>query len=149
MGTPASTAREREYIAFNRPIDWDTEAHLGTVFFGVETNREFPPLDIDTIRTLAEEGHLDLAASHNESPPGRELLEWAADVQERYTEHQFEIGFTGHMVSPDRPDARISIEGVSIRCPGPIPEALKTAVARRFAPDLLTVDDFFLEIRWD
>jgi hypothetical protein len=149
MSSDESGLRNRELLAFNRSIDWDHEAKLGTVFFGVEKSREFPPLDIRSIRQLANAGFLDLEASHNDAPAAGELLSFAREVVDQYREYQFEVGFIGYMVSPDRADSRIRLEGLSIRSPGPIPDQLKVTVARRFDPDILTVDDFVIELKWD
>lgn len=76
MGGSDSASRDRELVAFNRRIDWDREAQLGTVFFGVEKSRQFPPLDIGTIRALAAKDHLDLDAAHNDAPRAAELREY-------------------------------------------------------------------------
>lgn len=78
-----------------------------------------------------------------------ELLDFATGVVDHYREYQFEVGFSGYMVSPERSDSRIRLDGLSIRSPGPIPDELQSDVVRRFSPDLLTVDDFFIELRWD
>lgn len=141
--------RERERIAFGRNIDWDDEGLLGTVFFGPEAKSAFPPLPIRTIQALQDAGHLDLDSSHNEAPTAGALLEWAKAIQDEYLEHQFEIGFTGYMVSPARGDARTRLTGISIRAPGPIPESLKREAGSAFDPDLLEVDDFEILLHWD
>lgn len=149
MGGSSSGPREREYTAFKRPIDWDQEAQLGTIFFGVEKNDQFPPLDIATIRSLAKTGHLDLGASHNDAPSAGGLLAFASYVVDEYREYQFEVGLTGYMVSPERDDSRIRLDGLSIRSAGVIPDRLKGEVIREFSPDLLTVDDFVIRLKWD
>jgi hypothetical protein len=141
--------RQRERIAFGRRIDWESEARLGTVFFGPEKSRQFPPLPVGTAKSLLERGYVDAGARHNEAPPAGELVEWAESVQTRFKAHQFEVGLIGYMVSPHRSDARVALEGVSVRSPGPIPTGLKREVAKRFDPALLTVDDFYVELRWD
>jgi hypothetical protein len=149
MRSDDSMSREREQLAFNRSIDWAHESNLGTVFFGVEKSRQFPPLDIRSIRKLADAGYIDLEASHNDAPSAGELLSFARWVVDEYRDYQFEVGFIGYMVSPEREDSRIRLEGVSIRSPGPIPDQLKATVVRRFNPDLLTVGDFVIELKWD
>ena len=149
MSSRDSESREREQLAFNRQIDWDRESQLGAVFFGVEKSRQFPPLDIRSISRLADAGYIDLEASHNDAPSARELLSFAREVVDEYREYQFEVGFIGYMISPERKDSRIRLEGISIRSPGAIPEQLKAAVVRQFDPDLLTVDDFVIELKWD
>lgn len=149
MGGSDGAPDDRELLAFNRQIDWEREARVGTIFFGVEKSRQFPPLDVGTIRSLAEHDHIDLEASHNDSPPAGELLEFAKYVIDEYREYQLEVCLVGYMVSPDRGDSRVRLEGISIRSPGPIPDDLKSEVVRRFTPDLLTVDDFTIQMQWD
>ena len=141
--------KSRERIAVGRDIDWENEGLLGTVSFGPSSGDAFPPLPIRTIEELLEAGHLDPYASHNEAPPTVALLEWAKDTQEEYLKHQFEIGFTGYMVSPNRSDTRTRLTGISIQAPEPIPEPLKREAGRAFKPDLLVVDDFEILLTWD
>lgn len=145
----ATGDRGREEIAFGRPVEWATEADYGAVFFGPEKSRPFPPLPVGNAESLLENGYLDPGYRHNEAPPAGELVEWARSVQTRYRDHQFEVGLVGYVVSPEREDSRVALEGVSIRSPGPIPEALRREVAKRFSPDLLSVDDHELQLRWD
>jgi hypothetical protein len=141
--------RHRETIAFGGPIKWDDEAKYGVVFFSPEKAHQFPPLPVWTIETLIEAGYLDSSYRHNQAPPAERLLEWAASVQRRFKENQFEVGLTGYMVSPEREDSRIVLTGISIRSPGPIPESLKREVGREFTADLLSVDDFQIRVEWD
>lgn len=150
MTTPdVESDRERERIAFGRLVDWETESQFGTVFFGPEKSRQFPPLPVGNAQSLLERGYVDDRGRHNEAPPAGTLIEWAESVQTRYKPYQFEVGMIGYMVSPHRSDTRVAFEGVSIRSPGPIPTELKREVGKRFDPDLLTVDDFYIELVWD
>jgi len=149
MATSEPTDREREFIAFGRQIDWTAEGQLGTVFFGPEKHRTFPPLPIGPVRELMEKGYLDPTSHHNAAPSAETLLTWASDIHEDYRAYQFEIGLIGYMVGPQREDSRIELEGVSIRSAGPIPDELQAQVIREFSPDLLTVGDFVIELRWD
>lgn len=148
-GSHLEDARAREELAFGRPIEWASEAEYGAVFFGPEKSRQFPPLPVGNAETLLENGLLDPEYRHNDAPPAAELIEWARSVQTRYRDHQFEVGLIGYLVSPERDDARIAFEGVAIRSPGPIPTALRREVAKRFSPDLLSIDDFAVEMIWD
>lgn len=141
--------REREVLAFGRPVEWATEAEYGAVFFGPEKSRQFPPLPVGNAASLLEAGHVDPEYRHNDAPAAAELAEWARSVQTRHRDLQLEVGLIGYVVSPERNDTRIAFEGVSIRSPGPIPEALRREVAKRFSPDMLSIDDFSVEIIWD
>lgn len=149
MATEDPQNRKREHLAFGREIDWSAEGRLGTVFFGPEKGRTFPPLPIGTGQALIKEGYLDPRRRHNEAPPAGELVEWATTIFEEYRAWQFEIGLIGYMVGPHREDSRIALEGISIRSAGPIPEELQARVTRRFTPELLTVGDFTIEVLWD
>lgn len=140
---------EREIIAFGRPIEWEDEGLLGTVFFGPNKRRQFPPLPVGNIKTLIDEGYLEPTYQHNNAPTAEELIEFVETLQGEYASLQFEIGLVGYMTSPDRSDSRIALEGFSIRSPGPIPEEVKRKITKRFSPDLLTVDDFYIEVKWD
>lgn len=141
--------RTREELAFGRPVEWGAEADYGAVFFGPEKSHPFPPLPVGNAESLLENGYLDPGYRHNDAPPAGELIEWARSVQTRYRDHQFEVGLIGYMVSPEREDARVALEGVSVRSPGPVPEDLRREVAKRFSPDLLEVDDHAVVLRWD
>lgn len=142
-------SREREEIAFGRPVDWAREAQYGTVYFGPEKPHPFPPLPIGTVQTLLENGYIDPNYRHNDAPRAVRLIKWASSVQQEYKQEQFEIGLIGYFVSPERPDSRVALTGIFIRSPGPIPESLKAKVAQDFSPDILVVDDFEIQIRWD
>jgi len=141
--------REREQIAFDRLIDWEAESKYGTIFFGPEKSRQFPPLPVGYAESLLESGHVDPDHQHNNAPRSMSLVEWARSVQTGFREYQFEVGMVGYMVSPERADSRVAFEGVVIRSPGPIPEELKREVAKEFNPDMMSVDDFTIFIRWD
>ena len=150
MARASSEDRRREELAFGRRIDWDKEGLLGTVFFGPEEKRKFPPLPVGTARTLLENGYIDPKNRHHEhTPTAKTLLDWASGIQTEYRSYQFEIGLIGYMVGPNREDTRITFEGVSIRSPGAIPNELKREAAKCFSPDLLVVDDFDIRVQWD
>jgi hypothetical protein len=139
----------REYLAFGRRIDWKSEGQLGTVHFGSNPSDEFPPLPIGTVTDLIDDGFLDPEDGHNEAPPAKELLAWARSIRDEFYSYQFEIGLTGYMVAPDRTDSRIQLNGVSIQSQGPLPEGLKRKSARRFDPDLVSVDESDIALIWD
>lgn len=150
MAELSEADRRRERLAFGREIKWDEEGLLGTVFFGPQKNRPFPPLPVGVVETLFENGFIEPEYRHQEhAPTAGTLFEWAKHVQTEYRAYQFEVGLIGYMVSPRREDSRIAFEGVSIRSPGPIPEELKQEVAKEFSPDMLAVDDFEIRIQWD
>lgn len=142
-------SQSRELLAFGRPIDWENEGKLGTVFFGTKKGDEFPPLPIGNAKDLMREGFLDREARHNDAPPAGELVDWAERIRDKYRSSQIEIGLIGYMVGPHRQDSRIRLNGVAIRSPGPLPEPLKKEGASELDPDLLSVNTHHLEILWD
>lgn len=142
-------SQRRELLAFGRPIEWSHEGQLGTVFFGPEKGNEFPPLPIGNVKDLIEEEFLDPTARHNDAPPAGDLVEWAQTIRDEYEEFQLEVALIGYMVGPHREDARIRLNGVSIRSPGALPAELKRDVVREFDPELLSVNDIHIEIIWD
>lgn len=147
--TDQKSDRRREQLAFGRDIDWANEGKLGTVFFGPNKGDEFPPLPVGNVKDLFTEGFLDTEARHNESPPAKDLTEWAQTIKERYSQFQLEVGLIGYMVGPHRKDSRIRLNGVSIRAPGELPNQLKREVVQEFDPDLLSINDYHLEMIWD
>lgn len=149
MSQDASADRDRERLAFGREVDWEREGRFGTVYFGDSKDGTFPPLPVGQATELLAAGHLDPADRHNDAPPAGELVDWAGRVQRDYREYQLDVGLLGYMVAADRADARIGLQGVLIRSPGPVPERLERSVAERFDPDLLSVDDFHVRIYWD
>lgn len=139
----------REYLAFGRRIDWESEGQLGTVYFGPNPSADFPPLPIGTVTDLIDEGFLDPEDGHNKAPPAKEILAWARSIRDEFRSYQLEIGLTGYMVAPDRADSRIQLNGVSIQSQGPVPEGVKRKSTRRFAPDLISVDESHIALIWD
>ncbi|WP_436936561.1 hypothetical protein [Halovenus marina] len=141
--------RELEQIAFGKSINWEEESKYGTIFFGPEMTRTFPPMNVGTAETLLEKGYIDTEYSHNNAPNSARLVSWAGKVQHEYKSYDLRVGMIGYMVSPDRPDSRLAFTGVTIDSPTNIPESLKREVGREFTPDLIAVDDFNIEVRWD
>lgn len=139
----------REYLAFGRRIDWESEGQLGTVYFGSKPSDDFPPLSIGTVTDLIDEGFLDPEDRHNEAPPAKDLLAWARSIRDEFHSSRIEIGLTGYMVAPGRADSRIQLNGASIRSRGPLPEGLKGKSTRRFDPDLVSVDESHMALIWD
>lgn len=141
--------RERERIAVGRLINWDEEATLGAVFFGPEKSDQFPPLLVGTVETLFQNGYVHPNERHNDAPSASRLHDWAMSTQQRYKHTNIEVGLIGYMVSPKREDSRIRFTGISIRSPIPLPKELQREATREFDPDLLVVDDFDIQLKWN
>lgn len=147
MSNPES---DREHIVFGRSVNWEDEAELGTLYFhSVAT-----ALGIDTGYALIDEGHVDPQARHNGSATIRELLNYIEMLEERYAGIS-DLGLTGFMVSPDRCDTRISIDGFAIRCDELISDELKQEVVHWDPhtadrdPDIVELSIDGITIRWD
>lgn len=149
MKIQRKTKRELETVAFGREIDWESEATYGTVFFGPEKSHQLPPLPISTAETLLEDGFVDPDQRHNESPRAEKLIHWASSIQHQYKYYQIETGVIGYLVSPDRPDSRIAVTGVSIRGAQPVPEQIEREAVRELSPDWVEADDFNIRLQWD
>lgn len=87
---------EREELVFGERIDWE-ETDGGI--------RRFRGLDAETGQRLIADGYLDPEMRQNNSPVAGEIVAFAL-------EHGGTLD--GYMVSPNRSDARVSIEGLSI-----------------------------------
>lgn len=148
MASEDSTGREIERQLFNREIDWDTESTIGAVFFGPEKSREFPPLPRGPVYTALEQGYIDPGARQGNAPLAGQLLEWVDEIGTRYKEDQLDIGFIGYLTAP-RVSHELRLEGIVIRSVGQIPDDVEREAVKRFNPDYYTVDDGYLELRWE
>jgi hypothetical protein len=103
----------REEIVFGESIDWSE------VSGGV---RRFRGLDAEDGQRLIDEGYLDPEGRQNYSPPARDMVEFA-----------LENGGTldGYVVSPNRGDARVSLEGLGVPARNCDAETI-AAFARKF-----------------
>lgn len=101
----------REMIVFDTYIDW--EDNLGGMErIGSLSEHMDSGIDVDTFAKLIEEGYIDPEGTQNYSPTMQELLEfgdWALDV-----DLDIAVEYTGYMISPKRPDSRITITSITI-----------------------------------
>lgn len=143
-----SHKHERETLVFGRYIDWETEATLGTVRFGSTDSRPFAAISPHTVEKLVEKGYLKRGSQHNDAPTVGEFLELAEELQTEYDD-QLSIGFNGFMISPQRADSRIRLDGFFVGASHQLsPEVIQYLVGR-FDPDLITAGQTFLEFWWD
>lgn len=90
-------AQEREQLVFKR--DYDRENYkMGGIC-------RFDKMSIPTARELIKLGYLDPGDAQNYAPSAKEIVDFCSgDDEENWYVH-------GYVVSPERDDCRISIEG--------------------------------------
>ena len=93
--------KRREEIIFARSIIWDND--LGGCEF-------FEDLTLDKLAQLLESGFAEPQQTQNNSPTIQEFYEFGQKSQNL----GYEPFFIGYVVSPDREDYRISIEGIQL-----------------------------------
>ena len=86
---------ERDMIVFGGPTDWGKKQLL-----------HFKDLDIARLAELVEKDLIDLDDQQNEAPTLGEFLEFMKE-HPRFTAH-------GYVITPMRPDARLTIEGITL-----------------------------------
>lgn len=90
-------ANIREQIIFGRDYNPETYRYRGMV--------RFDRLDKEDARKLMELGFLDPDDCQNDSPTAKEFLEFAENHGEGWILH-------GYVISPERDDCRVTIEGL-------------------------------------
>ena len=92
----------------------------------------FHTLSAETLQTLIDEGFADPNYTQNDAPSTQDILDFIREYPE----------FTaiGYAVSPDRPDCRISLEGVE----GTVD--LKSEAFLKFVMGFRDADEFIIDI---
>ena len=93
-----SAANERELLIFGRAYDPENYKYGGI-------NR-FEFMDPATAKDLIRRGFLDPEETQNWSPTAKEFVDFCHDYGSGWTLH-------GYVVSPERADCRVTIEGIS------------------------------------
>ena len=88
--------KERDTLIFGKPIDWKKDGLGGT--------ESFEGLSLKVLKELKEKNFLDPEDAQNSAPSIEEMMEFM-DGHKGFTAH-------GYVVSPDREDYRVSLEGV-------------------------------------
>ena len=128
----------REEIVFGTTIDWGQGAG-GLEYIGPISDHLDHGIDTDTFAKLIDEGYIDPEETQNGGPTMQQLLDFG-DFAEAESEDII-VEYTGYMISPDRPDSRITITGIKIAMDGatdPIPDEIQDEFRERFAG----ADDF-------
>lgn len=92
-----SIADQRDQIIFGE--NYDAKKYGGGL-------RRFDELTLEQIDCLEDESILDLSGSQNDSPSAGEIIQF---LRNRKTDGWYAHGYC---ISPDRPDFRVTIEGV-------------------------------------
>ena len=100
----------REELILGERIDWDGGDHHGIVRFSAGDVFEHDAITPETARQAAEAGYLSLDQRFNNSPEFREMVEGAESVND-VAPPSGECTLIGYVVSPNRGDCRVTIEG--------------------------------------
>lgn len=127
----------REEIVFGTYIDW--EDNRGGMEY-ISSLSEFMDsgIGVDTLEELIEKGYVDPEGRQNRGPAMQKLLEFGANALNA-SEH-IDIEYTGYMISPRRPDSRITITGINVK-----PEdghRIPDNIVNDFVDEFRLADDF-------
>lgn len=115
-------ANEREQIIFGRNYDPENYKAGGVC--------RFNHLDLEKVLRLVDKGYLSPEDTQNYSPKAGEFIRF---VQE----HNPALwSFHGYVVSRERDDSRVTIEGIESNTPIPLNDLLDFLVDFRFADEL-------------
>jgi len=101
----------RDKIVFGEEVDW-TKSCGGTF--------RYKDMSIDELEQLIKNGFIDLDERQNDSPTVEEFREFMKKYPDALAH--------GYVVSNDRPDVRVSIEGIEIAESDVTPEIYKAFV---------------------
>ena len=101
----------REMIVFDTYIDWEANRG-GMERIGSLSDHMDSGIDVDTFAKLIEEGYIDPEGTQNYSPTMQELLEFGDDAIDAFD--FITVEYTGYMISPKRPDSRVTITAITI-----------------------------------
>jgi len=126
----------RDTIIFGQPIDWQNQ-RLGGLHY-------FDALTVDQLQELLDRGFADPAERQNCSPTIGEIFQFGQAQKSK----GFDWTFQGYVISPDREDYRVSVDGIEWRgdaCYQIIADF--EAIAQD--ADELDIDPNFLRAWWD
>lgn len=111
-GLDVKTDEQRETIVFGRPIEWGKET-LGQ-FARISPLEDIGPdyITPKTFRRLIDNGYIDPNGTQNASPTMERLCDLGERLESKDTVDHVE--YTGYMVGPKRPDARITLTGITV-----------------------------------
>lgn len=108
--TDLKTDSRREQLVFGNPIDWDgDDVSGGIALFG--DHYDDTAIDVETARTLVDEGYVHPNGRQNSSPQFVEMVAWGERTE---AEYDVTVEFEGYVVSPNRGDARVSFTRIVV-----------------------------------
>lgn len=119
----------REELILGETIDWENSEHHGIIRFSAGDVFNHDAITPDTARQAAEAGYLSLDQRFNSSPEFREMVEGAEAVNDVAPESG-ECRLIGYVVSPNRGDCRVTIEGAYYD--GPVTPEVRDTFKTRF-----------------
>lgn len=136
----------REEIVFGERIEW-SERTGGIARFdtGDSDYLDGGPIAPATGRELLDQNYLAPDDRQNAAPTAEELVEFTEDLLEQHPDCG--VGLIGYVVSPERSDARISIEGFAVKDASP---GLVGQIDARFdADEMFPHGSFDYRVWWD
>lgn len=146
MELDLETDDRREQLIFGEPIDWDAEDQNSTELFG--DYYDGTAIEVETARTLIEEGYVDPEFRQNYSPQFGEMVEWGEKTE---AEYDVTVSFEGYVISPHRPDARISFTTIVVDAnEGDLERALIAELGETFGDaDEANIGEDHADFWWD
>jgi hypothetical protein len=134
------TDSKREEIIFGETKDWENS--LGGIYRFDKENA----LDPETLEKLVVEGYADPNEQQNASPEIQELLNFGKEIEAIF---DVQVKYEGYVVSPNRRDARVSIDTILVEGKD-IPDEVKDAFRTEFRrADSYSESDEELFAWWD
>ena len=128
-------SQTRDRIIFGTPVEWQNS---------MSGAQRFQSLTIEKLEQLISQGFANPLDAQNFSPTITELLEFA----HRQADKGFEFIFEGYVISPQRPDYRVSIDGLVYRgiCSTDLIFDFQEFVGE---PDEIDINSSYLRAWWD
>lgn len=125
----------RDMIIFGTIVEWENSMGGAQRFHNLTTEK---------LQQLVSQGFANPAHAQNFSPTINDLLEFA----QRQASNGFEFTFEGYVISPQRSDYRVSIDGLCYRgiCSTELIFDFQEFVG---TPDELDIDSDYLRAWWD
>jgi len=127
----------REQIVYGTYIDWE-ENRGGLERIGSLSDHMDSGIGVDTFDELIEGGYIDPVESQNRGPAMQKLLTFGVELLDEFD--RIDVEYTGYMISPKRPDSRITITGIEIE-----PDegyVIPQAAQDRFIEEFRQADEF-------
>lgn len=111
---------EREEIVFGEAVDW--EENLGGT-------KRFDEISKEKVEELIDKEYLDPESRQNRSPRAEDMLDFMRKAEEHAGVNVYAHGY---MVSPERSDSRITLEGIKLVSNQKLPRTLMSDFSEFF-----------------